>query len=528
MASKLEACVECKRKCILCHLKKRSPTPLVSSFFKVMITDRFSQVLYLPPKFAPVVSSLIGQEVPLEDSSGLQWKVKVTTMEDSLVLKPGWDVFVQAHGLDKGDFVIFHYVIGSHFVVQIFDKTGCEKLDFSKNKSQNKKAKTNRNSAQCGKGSTVKQEPKSSVFSQSSMETRQQRETKIVKMATNGSSGDQMGFTRSKPVPKAEIFEDPCFFINRESKCKINDPVNIKMAISSDQKRVSRSQAVPKVRTCEDFCSYMQREKECKINDPVNVEMSIDSDSGDKDSRLRSRSVPKARVFDKELDSKDTEYQTANLDTSRTYNLDTHGSNQIIGSRHTSRNVDKSHYLKNQAASDHKVSQKVAPVEVSKFDKSVFGRYQADEGKENSINTGKKPKVKMEQDNPFLSPPVGCKVKVRRKVKVEPNDNKDSFPNAGSITCLIEAIQDFLELPAALPSTYKAKFRGSSENLVFLKGPTMGLWPVFYHETPKLKILRGGWKAFCQCNKIRPGDECTFLIENEDEDIFRVTVAILL
>ncbi|XP_065877384.1 uncharacterized protein [Euphorbia lathyris] len=538
--SSLEVCAECKRNCLLCHQKTRSSTPIVSSFFKVMITDWFSEVLFLPPKFAPVASSMIGQEVPLEDSSGLQWKVKLILMENSVALNQGWDVFAQAHGLEIGDFVIFHYVLGSHFVVQIFDKTGCEKLDFSKNKNQKKRANADTNSTQgCGpchvadKGPTDKPESKSSVFNSSMETSHQQGETrnmKNIKTAMNGSSSDKKGVARSQAVPKAGIFEDPCSLMT-ESKCKINDPVNVEMAMngsSRDRRGVARSQAVSKAGIVEDPCSLIKRESKRKINDSVNIKMCTDTGLKSKNRIPRPQAVPKAKVFDRELDGKDAEYQTANQDTLRTYNLDTLGSNKTIGAKVSSHNVDTSRYSKNQAGSDYKASQKVAPVGVSNFDSSVFGRWQTDcdEGREkaNSINTGKKPKVKREPEDPILSSPVGYKDKAVKKVKVEAI-NKHSLSSAGSITCLIEANESFLELPAALPSSYKGRKRGSSSrSVVFLRGPKMKVWPVSYHETSQRKILMGGWEAFCQYNNILAGDECTFEIENEAEDVFLVTV----
>ncbi|KAJ9154366.1 hypothetical protein P3X46_027710 [Hevea brasiliensis] len=228
MGSMVEACAECRKKCLLCHVKRRKSTPLVSSFFKVMITKRFSEVLFLPPKFAPTVSTLIDKEIPLEDSSGLQWKVKLTILENSLALHQGWDTFAFDHGLEVGDFVIFHYILGSHFVVQIFDKTGCEKLDFSGNKNlKRKRAKADRKSTKkCGpchstdKGSIGKQGSNSSAFFDSNVEISQ-GQCKIndainIKMAICGTSNDENGVARPQAVSKAEFFEEPFSIINRE------------------------------------------------------------------------------------------------------------------------------------------------------------------------------------------------------------------------------------------------------------------------------------------------------------------------
>lgn len=45
MGGKVEACVGCTQKCLLLHKKKKNSSPVVSSFFKVMIGDQFSKVL---------------------------------------------------------------------------------------------------------------------------------------------------------------------------------------------------------------------------------------------------------------------------------------------------------------------------------------------------------------------------------------------------------------------------------------------------------------------------------------------------
>ncbi|KAG5234219.1 B3 domain-containing protein [Salix suchowensis] len=136
MSSKVEACPMCTQSCLMTHGNKTNSRTLVSSFFKVLIGDMFSTILYFPPKFAPTVSSLNGQETFLEDSSGQRWKVKVSVLNDSFVLQEGWSEFASDHGLELGDFIIFNYIMGSHFEVHIYDKSACERLDFSERRNQ--------------------------------------------------------------------------------------------------------------------------------------------------------------------------------------------------------------------------------------------------------------------------------------------------------------------------------------------------------------------------------------------------------
>ncbi|KAH0703171.1 hypothetical protein KY285_017449 [Solanum tuberosum] len=131
-----EACGGCKKDCMLIHGKE------VLSFFKVMIDKRFLQVLFFPPKFARSVSHLTDQETYLEDSSGQRWRVTVCNHKGSLSIRQGWPKFSSDHGLDVGDFLVFHYVPGQHFIVKIFGTSGCEKKSCSDIGNGRKRART--------------------------------------------------------------------------------------------------------------------------------------------------------------------------------------------------------------------------------------------------------------------------------------------------------------------------------------------------------------------------------------------------
>ncbi|KAF3629909.1 putative nuclear transcription factor Y subunit C-1-like isoform X1 [Capsicum annuum] len=87
-------------------------------------------VQYFPPKFARSVSHLTDQKTYLEDSSGRRWRVRVCKRDGSLAIKQGWPEFSSEHGLKLGEFLVFHYVPGKHFIVQIFGTSACEKIKF--------------------------------------------------------------------------------------------------------------------------------------------------------------------------------------------------------------------------------------------------------------------------------------------------------------------------------------------------------------------------------------------------------------
>jgi hypothetical protein len=57
----------------------------------------------------------------LEDSIGQQWGVTIFNINVSLALEQGWSSFSLDYGLEVGDFLIFSYIMGSHFHVKVFD-----------------------------------------------------------------------------------------------------------------------------------------------------------------------------------------------------------------------------------------------------------------------------------------------------------------------------------------------------------------------------------------------------------------------
>ncbi|KAL6847023.1 hypothetical protein ACP4OV_022876 [Aristida adscensionis] len=96
------------------------------SFFKIMIGD-FRNGVAIPKTFATNIRALISQEVKLEVPNGEIYSVKVAKEHDNLVIRSGWETFAGAYDLNKGDLLVFNYSGHSHFKVQIFDPSACEK-----------------------------------------------------------------------------------------------------------------------------------------------------------------------------------------------------------------------------------------------------------------------------------------------------------------------------------------------------------------------------------------------------------------
>lgn len=64
----------------------------------------------------------------LKGPSGATWDVGLTSSDDKLYFKRGWQEFVKAHSLEQNDLLVFRYNGMSQFDVLIFDwKSFCEK-----------------------------------------------------------------------------------------------------------------------------------------------------------------------------------------------------------------------------------------------------------------------------------------------------------------------------------------------------------------------------------------------------------------
>lgn len=201
---------------------------------------------YFPPKFAAMVPALVNLKTFLEDSSGQQWLVTISKVDGSLAFQQGWNSFSLDHGLEIGDFLVFNYV-GSHFVVSIYNKSGCEKLDFPWNNNPKKRARANSNSTAKRsqrhtfdedlmniQGTSTSAVPVSDAeISPSQCKTNDLEE--ILEVPENPSdhkdtieknpTGHRDTIERPKPMPESEYFEDTYYMINRDVGGKQGDDI---------------------------------------------------------------------------------------------------------------------------------------------------------------------------------------------------------------------------------------------------------------------------------------------------------------
>ncbi|XP_051113829.1 B3 domain-containing protein Os01g0905400-like isoform X2 [Andrographis paniculata] len=140
MACRGVACEECTRNCKTYHKNQNGQPPVVARFFKVIYGKDCSRVLYVPPEFTSKVKHLVNQKIQLEDSCEQHWSVTLyKDADDSLVFRKGWKEFFQHHNLKEGEFLVFNYMRGNHFIVQIFGKSACERFNFKNEKPQQNK-----------------------------------------------------------------------------------------------------------------------------------------------------------------------------------------------------------------------------------------------------------------------------------------------------------------------------------------------------------------------------------------------------
>jgi hypothetical protein len=82
----------------------------------------------IPEKFSNHLKKKLPENVFLKGPSGGTWQVELTTDDDTMFFKNGWEEFVKDHFLEEKDLLIFKYNRESCFEVLIFDgQSLCEK-----------------------------------------------------------------------------------------------------------------------------------------------------------------------------------------------------------------------------------------------------------------------------------------------------------------------------------------------------------------------------------------------------------------
>ncbi|XP_019243569.1 PREDICTED: uncharacterized protein LOC109223638 isoform X2 [Nicotiana attenuata] len=546
MGCEKEASDECKQNGFLFHGKR------VSSFFKVMIDKSFLKILYFPPTFARSVSHLTDQETYLEDSSGQRWRVKVCNHKGSLAIRQGWPEFSSEHGLNLGDFLVFYYVEGQYFLVQIYDKSGCQKIkfysDFGKGKRKIRTYPEATSQVKLLQTTDINPANKRSKISAVSESEKVPCKTHITKFATNIDADTGKG---QLVYPAVYVDESFCM-IDRDAQYHQGDD-RLCLHLSSFEMPASkplaegtssllkadggnsnhvetnlRSQTEPNLVVVADYLNSEELlpkfEAEITGTDMVPAEdipLLSQKDQNDCPSGIISSSFLKraANVNKNDDVSNVTKYQNHWMSTDtksmmlQSDNKDGRctGSNQITREKSNeasqfareTRLVKKE--FKDTAATAYYPARAISASETrlvkKEFEETAAKAYypaRAISGKE----------------------PANGNEKV---IKCEPADSGD-MPSltAVSYSCLLEVDgRDFLELPESWRK-YLMKKAKLERWIIFLRGPDKKIWPILYHRRAGVDVLTNGWKIFAAAYGLNRGDDCLFELENKWECIFAV------
>ncbi|KAM5571786.1 hypothetical protein ABKV19_012063 [Rosa sericea] len=218
MVHDFEACADCTQKCLLVHGNKKSGSHIETSFFKIMFGKQFSEFMELPPKVARILL-LSDRRTFLEDSRGLRWKVAISSVNGSWAFQQGWNAFALDHDLQVGDFLVFNYVVGSHFTVKIYDNSGCE-VNLFETIHQNNRNRVHTD-GQChtiGK-STVSKSVSDTFAGPDAEISKCLNEVHGMKkplIITENASDHDDDYERSKCKRKAEFADDMSYMMERE------------------------------------------------------------------------------------------------------------------------------------------------------------------------------------------------------------------------------------------------------------------------------------------------------------------------
>ncbi|XBH83339.1 hypothetical protein VPH35_071782 [Triticum aestivum] len=116
-------CQRCKRRDELdyCNLDDRE------KHFLMFMVDGCGREMTIPDDFLKRFRGEIPKEIKLETRNGHIYTVGVAKYPDKLVLRAGWETFVETYDLRIDDSVVFRYNGNSQFNVIVFDQFGREK-----------------------------------------------------------------------------------------------------------------------------------------------------------------------------------------------------------------------------------------------------------------------------------------------------------------------------------------------------------------------------------------------------------------
>lgn len=191
----------------------------------------------MPQKISQTIPVLVaGQDHVLEDTNGQRWQVTLGTKDGNLAFAKGWDKFFADHGLREGYILAFHYIMKSHFVVQITDSTGFEKVRFPvANGKKRKRSKIDENGNAVGECQNLSNSAFSGGISGSEARIHSQPMSKDKPSNLESENGTY------QHVASADSDIEKLFLINRdagykykEDRSPLLDFINFEMQLRGD------------------------------------------------------------------------------------------------------------------------------------------------------------------------------------------------------------------------------------------------------------------------------------------------------
>ncbi|XAR50287.1 hypothetical protein NMG60_11004573 [Bertholletia excelsa] len=425
---------------------------------------------YLPPKFKKLLPELIDQNTELEDAGGKRWTVKVVKCDESLVFKQGWCEFCVEHGLEIGDFLVFHYMKGSHFAVQIFGKSAFEKVKFSEEIGNVKKRACTENN--------------------SSVEHRKSHKTCSGSLKKHGSNN-------SLSVLCAE---EPCSTIRKEGDQVQEDRRAALWDLSIyEMQKTSISDGANNVLEYEKSMidndgSDVQEEQKVSLIDKSTNEMQMISIVDGEGKLLEYEKSPcHGNAIPKHSGCADFVQNIQRTDLALSYlpNMDILEMNESFG-----KPEHKYPIYGEDTVGGNTFVQDIRSITLPNVKGCDWTSNHTLEGKDHDYKV--------------------VKTKSVGTIKLSPAD---------VVNVLVIDKLSFLELPMNFPvMSFKGRTRMERRAVVLLQDPTSRLWPVLYHEKTGIRALTFGWNKFCKANRVQLGDKCVFGVEDEFEYIYRVRI----
>ncbi|KAM3329088.1 hypothetical protein ACQJBY_026264 [Aegilops geniculata] len=97
--------------------------------FRRRMTANFRHGMVIPNKFINHFGGNISRTIELESRNGSMYTVEVSKLMNETVLRRrGWEAFVNAHGVDENDSLLFRHIEKTRFEVLVLDSDDCEKV----------------------------------------------------------------------------------------------------------------------------------------------------------------------------------------------------------------------------------------------------------------------------------------------------------------------------------------------------------------------------------------------------------------